>query len=286
MSEMSNRMWKLHALVRSLLAVGVLLGACPPLAADDDVDDRKGRFVRVNNSSTIVVLRFNGEWFFNFLGVRPVLSLEPSNALENEAREFLTSLLERQRIVLEFDRAVPGWDGERNFVGYVYLEDGTFLNEEVLKRGYGSIDDRTAFSRLEEFKSVERTAKEQGLGMWKERKLVDPSLEEIDCSGTIVFAGTCGVSKPELIPESKVLPEYPRKLRRKKIEGRVVLQAVVSKDGSVRNVVLVKSPQSEFTEAARVAVEQWRYRPALKGGSPVDAYFVIVVDFFLYRWGR
>lgn len=279
-------MWNPQALARSLLAVSVLLGACSSLLADDDVDDRKGRFVRVIGSSSIIVLRFNGEWVFNFLGVRPVLSLDRSDRLEKEAGEFLASLLEGERIILEFDHAVPGWDGDRNFVGYVYLKDGTSLNEEVLARGYGSVDDRIAFSRLEDFKAIERTAKEQGLGMWKERKLVDPSPDEMDCSRTIVFAGTCGVSHPEIIPESKVVPDYPRKLRKKKIEGRVVLQAVVSKDGSVRDVVPLKSPHSEFTEAARIAVEQWRYKPALKDGSPVDAYFTIVVDFYLIRRSR
>lgn len=276
-----------QALVRSLLAVSVLLVAWPSVDADVDVDDRKGKFVRANDSSTIVVLRFNGEWSFNFLGVRPVLGLDRSDPLEKEAREFVASLLQGERIILEFDKAVPGRDGDRTFVGYVYLKDGTSVNEEVLARGYGSVDDRVAFSRLDEFKSIERTAKEQGLGVWKRRQPVGQSLEEVDCSeGTIVFAGTCGVSNPEIIPESKVVPDYPRKLRRKKIEGRVILQAVVSMDGSVRDIVPVKSANSEFTEAAIAAVEKWRYKPALKGGSPVDARFTIVVDFYLLRWGR
>ena len=61
--------------------------------------------------------------------------------------------------------------------------------------------------------------------------------------------------------------------------------SIVSKDGSVRVVQTLKSPDDQLSQAAIAAVEQWRYRPALKDGEPVDAYFTIVVEFLLARGG-
>lgn len=267
--------------VRLALAVGVLLGFLPSAGAGDEADDRKGRFVRVVTTSSIVVARFNREWSFDLLGVKPVLGLK-GDPLEREAKQFLTSLLEGQRVLLLLDAVAPRGDQPRTFAGYVYLEDGRCLNEEILKQGYGRVDDAVAFSRLERFKSFEREAQELGLGLWKE--VGSPSTEDSTCShGAITYAGMCGVSVPVIIPESKVVPVYPRKARKRKIEGRVVLRAIVSSDGSVRDAVMIESPSEELTEAAIAAVRQWRYKPALKDSVPVDAYFTVVVDFRLLR---
>lgn len=97
------------------------------------------------------------------------------------------------------------------------------------------------------------------------------------------YAGTNGVTIPELIPSSKVSPKYPAKARKKKVQGTVILQAVVRKDGTVGSVTVLKSPgpRFDFDEAAMVAVRQWRYKPALKDGKPVDVHFTLVVDFVL-----
>ena len=89
------------------------------------------------------------------------------------------------------------------------------------------------------------------------------------------------MSNPEVIPSSKVQPKYPDRARRDKITGQVVLKEVVHKDGTVGDVVVLKSPGSKlgFDEAVIDAVKQWRYKPGLLNGYAVDVYFTVVIDF-------
>src|SRR5881628_2732026 len=87
-----------------------------------------------------------------------------------------------------------------------------------------------------------------------------------------LYAGIGGVTNPELIPKSKVKPTYPEIARKAKVSGQVILQAVVRKDGSVGDIQVLRSPGSKFgfDEAAIAAVKQWRYKPGLQNGKPVD----------------
>ncbi|HXV74769.1 MAG TPA: energy transducer TonB [Candidatus Polarisedimenticolaceae bacterium] len=97
------------------------------------------------------------------------------------------------------------------------------------------------------------------------------------------IAGTGGVTMPALIPESKIAPQYPELARVARIEGRVILQAVICPDGSVSDLVVVRCshPRLGFEEAAVDAVRQWRYTPATLDGRPVSVYFTVLVDFEL-----
>jgi micrococcal nuclease len=52
-------------------------------------------------------------------------------------------------------------------LAYVYLMDGTFLNAEIIKQGYGFAYTRFPFKYLEEFRRYEREARENGRGLWK-----------------------------------------------------------------------------------------------------------------------
>ncbi|MEW5805847.1 MAG: energy transducer TonB [Acidobacteriota bacterium] len=98
-----------------------------------------------------------------------------------------------------------------------------------------------------------------------------------------LIAGVAGVTNPELIPETKLLPVYPELARKAKIEGSVILQAVIKKDGTVGDIVILRSPGAKlgFEEAAAEAVKKWRYKPALQNGRPVDVYFTVEVNFTL-----
>jgi protein TonB len=97
------------------------------------------------------------------------------------------------------------------------------------------------------------------------------------------IAGAGGVTLPELIPDSKVSPYYPELARVARIEGRVILQAVICTDGSVSDLVVLRCshPKLGFEESAIEAVSQWRYKSALLDGRPVAVYFTVLVDFDL-----
>ena len=83
-----------------------------------------------------------------------------------------------------------------------------------------------------------------------------------------------GVSAGRLI--KKVAPVYPAQARG--LEGEVVLQAVIAKDGSVQSVDLV-SGNPVLAESAAEAVRQWRYQPYVLNGQPVEVETRIQVNF-------
>jgi endonuclease YncB( thermonuclease family) len=53
---------------------------------------------------------------------------------------------------------------QRRTLAYVFLEDGTLLNAEIIKQGYGFAYTRFPFARIEEFRRLEREAREQASG--------------------------------------------------------------------------------------------------------------------------
>jgi len=78
----------------------------------------------------------------------------------------------------------------------------------------------------------------------------------------------------------KVQPVYPPEARRARIQGTVVLRAVIDKDGRISDLELVSGPK-ELAPAAMGAVQQWRYRPYLLMGNPVEVDTQIQVNFQL-----
>ena len=79
---------------------------------------------------------------------------------------------------------------------------------------------------------------------------------------------------------TKVQPNYPDEAKRRHIQGRVVLHAIVSTDGTIKELNILSGPQ-ELTESALDAVKQWRYQPTLLNGNPVEVDTTITVDYQL-----
>ena len=79
-----------------------------------------------------------------------------------------------------------------------------------------------------------------------------------------------------------VAPQYPPEAGRARVEGTVVLMAVIGKDGSVQDV-RVESGLPILAQAAVDAVKQWRYRPYLLNGEPVEVDSRITINFTLSR---
>lgn len=82
----------------------------------------------------------------------------------------------------------------------------------------------------------------------------------------------------------QVPPLYPAAARQSGLEGQVVLQFVVTAEGTVTDISVVRSePGTLFVSAARAAVERWRFEPAQRGGVPVAVRVEIPVTFTLDR---
>jgi len=77
-----------------------------------------------------------------------------------------------------------------------------------------------------------------------------------------------------------VAPQYPSEAGRARIEGAVVLMAVIGTDGSVKDV-RVESGLPILAQAAMDAVRQWRYKPYLIDGEPVEVDSRITINFTL-----
>jgi len=78
----------------------------------------------------------------------------------------------------------------------------------------------------------------------------------------------------------KVAPPYPVMAKTARIQGAVVFNAIISKDGSVQSLMLV-SGHPLLVPAATEAVKQWLYKPTLLNGDPVDVITQITVNFTL-----
>jgi periplasmic protein TonB len=87
-----------------------------------------------------------------------------------------------------------------------------------------------------------------------------------------------GVTQGLLI--HKVQPAYPTLARSARIQGDVVLKAIIDKDGNIQDLQLV-SGHPMLVPVAINAVRQWRYRPYLLNGQPVEVETTITVIFSL-----
>jgi len=87
-----------------------------------------------------------------------------------------------------------------------------------------------------------------------------------------------GVSQGLLI--HRVQPMYPPLARQARIQGTVVLQAEISKDGTIENLRLI-SGHPMLAPSAIEAVRQWRYKPYFLNGEPVAVETQITVNFTL-----
>ena len=80
---------------------------------------------------------------------------------------------------------------------------------------------------------------------------------------------------------TKVNPSYPTAAKKAGIQGTVTLETVISKDGEPLDIRVISSPDDSLTQSALEAVRQWRYKPTLLKGEPVEIITDIVVNYTL-----
>ncbi len=77
-------------------------------------------------------------------------------------------------------------------------------------------------------------------------------------------------------------PVYPQRARRRGAEGKVMLEVAVTREGDARDVFIARSSGSGILdEAARDAVQRWRFIPARRGSELVEARVIVPVEFRL-----
>lgn len=85
----------------------------------------------------------------------------------------------------------------------------------------------------------------------------------------------------QAVPVNNPDPEYPDFARRAGIEGRVIVKAWVTAEGTVREVQLLRGTHELLDEAAVAAVRRWTFTPAKQNGRPVAIWVSIPVNFRL-----
>jgi TonB family protein len=73
-------------------------------------------------------------------------------------------------------------------------------------------------------------------------------------------------------------PTYPLLAKQMKVQGSVVLQALIGRDGNIQELRVVSGP-TILSTAAREAVKQWRFKPYLQSGQAVETEARITVNF-------
>jgi TonB family protein len=87
-----------------------------------------------------------------------------------------------------------------------------------------------------------------------------------------------GVMAANLVSASP--PSYPKLAGLTHMQGKVVMQAIISKDGTVQNLHVIQGHRL-LRGAAKNAVRTWRYHPYLVNGKPVEVATIVSVDFTL-----
>lgn len=83
---------------------------------------------------------------------------------DRAARDLLRKLALGRTVRIEYDPLVAGSKGEPS--AYLYLDDGTLLNAEMLKAGQARLDDTRQFEREQEFRRLEAEAQSAAVGIW------------------------------------------------------------------------------------------------------------------------
>ncbi len=123
------------------------------------------RVKRVVDGDTLLLT--NGERV-RLIGVDTPETKHPEKPVERFGKEaylFTKKMVEGKKVRLEYDQTRR--DKYDRILAYVYLMDGTFLNAEIVKQGYGFAYTKYPFKYLGEFRRYEREARENGRGLWR-----------------------------------------------------------------------------------------------------------------------
>jgi TonB family protein len=116
-----------------------------------------------------------------------------------------------------------------------------------------------------------------GLGWWQWQR----SWNELEARATVAESGL-RVS-PETMEKrilTKVEPVYPEAARKARLQGLVVMDAVIAPDGTVKRLRPVSGPDL-LAQSATAAVQSWKFEPYLSSGKPVEVETTIAIEFQL-----
>lgn len=127
------------------------------------------KVVEFSDGDTIKVDMFGKTETIRFIGVDTPETHDPRKAVQCfgiKAAEYTKNRIGNNAVRLESDPLNTNRDRYNRLLRYVYLPDGALINADIIKDGYGFAYLSFPFSKMEEFESLQKNAKEQNLGLW------------------------------------------------------------------------------------------------------------------------
>jgi endonuclease YncB( thermonuclease family) len=154
-----------------LLALGGPLSAYLGEPVTEEPPAPSGFFnvTQSNDGDTITVDMAGREEKIRFIGVDTPETEDPRKPVQcfgRAASEFTRSLIGDNPVRLEADPLNTNRDRYNRLLRYVYLPDGTFVNAEIIKQGYGFAYLSFPFEQKEAFAQYQKDAREQNSGLW------------------------------------------------------------------------------------------------------------------------
>lgn len=130
------------------------------------------KVTRVVDGDTINVLYQGKDEPVRLIGIDTPELHHPSKPVmyyAQEAYEFTKEMVDGKMVRLEFDKGnlyLKHRDKYNRLLAYVYLKDGTFLNAEIVKQGYGFAYTNFPFKYMDAFRKYQQEAMENEAGLW------------------------------------------------------------------------------------------------------------------------
>lgn len=137
---------------------------------------------RVIDGDTLVVQTVGT---VRLIGVDTPETVHPRRAVEPfgpEATQFAKTLVQGKTVRVEYD--MERRDRYGRALGYVYMDDGTFLNAEIVKQGYGRAYTGHAFKFRDQFRAYERQARAAKRGLWRQAAIAHPAARTKAAAGS------------------------------------------------------------------------------------------------------
>ncbi len=171
---------KTNILIGALLLLVVALlqqtGLIEPIAKTAE-QTQPGLYnvISVVDGDTIVVDMAGTKETVRLIGVDTPETKDPRKQVQcfgQAASEFTRNLIADNLVRLEADPINTNRDRYQRLLRYVYLPEGTFVNAEIIKQGYGFAYTSFPFSRIEPFKGYQQQAEDEGRGLWSSCNII------------------------------------------------------------------------------------------------------------------
>lgn len=127
--------------------------------------------VNIEDGDTLTVNMNGNHERVRFIGVDTPEVRDPRKPVQcfgRAASNFTKQLIGEKDVRLEADPESSNRDRYNRLLRYIYLPDGTLVNAEIIKQGYGFAYTSFPFAKKEEFKAYEDNARQNNLGLWSQ----------------------------------------------------------------------------------------------------------------------